>query len=220
MKLVKGALIGGAILFLWGMVSWMLIPWHSATLLKFTNECEVACTLQNNTPKSGVYMLPYHMGKKDCKNEKACDTKSKDEAACATSQECDNKDKEACENKSKEECDNNQSCQSMGEKGAYVFVAIRKYGCHPMGRSMATGILIQIAIATLFTWIMLKLKDQSFKSRVLYSLVFGLAVGITCALPNWNWMGFGKEYTLVCLADTVIGFLITGTVLAKIIKEN
>jgi hypothetical protein len=53
-----GGLIGGLVLFAWGVVSWMLLPWHLATLEKFTDEATVAQALAANAPKSAVYILP------------------------------------------------------------------------------------------------------------------------------------------------------------------
>src|SRR2546427_1340435 len=53
-----GGLIGGLVLFAWGVVSWMLLPWHLATLEKFKDEAKVAQALTANATKSGVYLLP------------------------------------------------------------------------------------------------------------------------------------------------------------------
>ena len=36
--LVMGAVLGGIVVFLWSMVSWTVLPWHSADLMRFTNE--------------------------------------------------------------------------------------------------------------------------------------------------------------------------------------
>src|SRR5438094_7933582 len=57
-SLSLGGLIGGLVLFAWGVVSWMLLPWHLATLEKFKDEANVAQALTANAPKSGVYLLP------------------------------------------------------------------------------------------------------------------------------------------------------------------
>lgn len=57
-KLIKGAIIGGAIVFLWCFVSWMLLPWHAKTFNKFSNEESVADAIKNNAPVSGIYILP------------------------------------------------------------------------------------------------------------------------------------------------------------------
>ena len=55
---LKCALIGGLIVFIWGLFSWMVFPWHQSCLNKFTNESEVANAITNNASVSGVYILP------------------------------------------------------------------------------------------------------------------------------------------------------------------
>ncbi len=56
-KIVLGTLLGGIITFCWGAFSWMVLPWHQATLRDFTNEHWVASAIRDNAPKSGVYYL-------------------------------------------------------------------------------------------------------------------------------------------------------------------
>ena len=58
-----GGLSGGVTLFVWGFVSWMLIPWHDMTLERFENETTVEAALKANAPTSGVYVLPNLEGK-------------------------------------------------------------------------------------------------------------------------------------------------------------
>ena len=58
-KLLLGAIIGGVILFFWGAVSHMLLPFSTAALQRFTNEEPVKQTIVANAPTSGVYFLPY-----------------------------------------------------------------------------------------------------------------------------------------------------------------
>ncbi|MBS0603891.1 MAG: hypothetical protein JSS60_02510 [Verrucomicrobia bacterium] len=55
---LKAAIIGGLIVFIWGMFSWMVFPWHQSTLKKFTDESEVADVIKDNAPVAGVYVLP------------------------------------------------------------------------------------------------------------------------------------------------------------------
>ncbi len=57
-KLLMGMVAGGMVLFLWGTVSWMLLPWHRAAMHGFTNEAAVAEVLLANVPKAGIYVLP------------------------------------------------------------------------------------------------------------------------------------------------------------------
>lgn len=56
--LLKSALIGGLIAFIWGIFSWMVFPWHQHCLNKFTDESEVASTIKDNAPVCGMYVLP------------------------------------------------------------------------------------------------------------------------------------------------------------------
>lgn len=58
MKLLKGALLGGAVLFLWSAVSWMALPWHHAGFKAFTPEQPVLAALDAAAPESGVYLAP------------------------------------------------------------------------------------------------------------------------------------------------------------------
>ncbi|HEV8583229.1 MAG TPA: hypothetical protein VGX68_29525 [Thermoanaerobaculia bacterium] len=56
--LIKGALLGGIVLFLWNFISWTAIPWHNATMHRFTDDTQVTAALRENAPRSGVYVYP------------------------------------------------------------------------------------------------------------------------------------------------------------------
>jgi len=60
-KLVKCAIVGGLVLFLWGMVSWAILPWHKMHMHKFQDEGRVARVISDNAPESGIYVLPNMM---------------------------------------------------------------------------------------------------------------------------------------------------------------
>lgn len=57
-KLILGGLLGGLIVFVWGMVSWMVLPWHNLSMRKFTDESAVEKVLTANAPHGGLYVLP------------------------------------------------------------------------------------------------------------------------------------------------------------------
>lgn len=58
MKFLTCAVAGGLIVFVWGMISWMLLPWHEKTLNGLLNESQVAGALATSAPQKGVYILP------------------------------------------------------------------------------------------------------------------------------------------------------------------
>lgn len=61
-SLIKGGVMGGVVMFLWGMISWTVLPWHDATMKRFVDESAVAAVLTANAPRRGVYILPYPGG--------------------------------------------------------------------------------------------------------------------------------------------------------------
>src|SRR5260370_17908267 len=57
-KLIVGIVRGGIVLFVWGAIAWMFIPWPGQPLRGFTNEDAVTQAIVANAPKSGNYLLP------------------------------------------------------------------------------------------------------------------------------------------------------------------
>ena len=58
-KVITAAILGGVTVFIWGMISWMVLPWHGPTFNQFSDEITVSQTLNSNAGKSGIYLLPY-----------------------------------------------------------------------------------------------------------------------------------------------------------------
>lgn len=57
-KVIKCGLIGGFIVFLWGMISWTVLPWQKSQIMSFANETEVRNAIGDNMYGSGLYTLP------------------------------------------------------------------------------------------------------------------------------------------------------------------
>jgi len=57
-KSILGTLLGGAVLFVWGMVSWTFLPWHDKVMGRLPNEQLVMDVLKANETKKGVYFFP------------------------------------------------------------------------------------------------------------------------------------------------------------------
>jgi hypothetical protein len=57
--LLKSGLLGGLIVFLWGFVSWMVLPYHAETLHHFQDEDAVQAALTTNVLGAGIYLLPH-----------------------------------------------------------------------------------------------------------------------------------------------------------------
>lgn len=166
---IKNGILAGLVLFLWGAFSWMVLPWHRATIHNFIDGQAVAAGVSANVIHSGIYLTPMGMG-------------------------------------------------SLPEqtKQAMVFASVHLSGMPSMVPTLIISILTQLIAAILVSYLLSKTKDLTFYKRLKFVLVFALAAGIVIHVPYWNWFGFDITYTLVEMADLLIGWLLAGLVLAKL----
>lgn len=190
-QLIKGGLSGAIILFIWGMVSWMVLPWHNMTMSGFKDEAAIEKIILEQAPSKGVYILPYW----NCKADPAM---SKEEKKALMEQNC---------------------VKMM--KGPFAFAVINPQGTGmSMNASMIGSFVIQLIGALLVTALLSKANIQNYFCRVIFTTMFGLAAGVVCFLPGWNWWGFPVNYTLISILDLVVGWFLAGLVLAAIVKNN
>lgn len=57
-QLLLAALVGGIILFMWGWLSWSVVPIHASTIKTIENEEAVVSTMHVNMTQEGVYAFP------------------------------------------------------------------------------------------------------------------------------------------------------------------
>jgi hypothetical protein len=98
-------------------------------------------------------------------------------------------------------------------EGPIVFAAIQGPS-QGMGKQMAQGLATQVLAAILVTWMVLKARAGSFGVRYARVLAFAAAASLVGVLPNWIWWGFATDYTLVNIADLLIGWALGGLVIA------
>jgi len=56
---VLAVVLSAVVLFVWGYVSWAILPWHNAVANEFADESAVASVLKENAPSAGIYYLPF-----------------------------------------------------------------------------------------------------------------------------------------------------------------
>lgn len=54
-----GGIVGGLILFLWGMIAWTILPLHDANLKELPAEDQIIEFLRSNIDAKGVYTFPH-----------------------------------------------------------------------------------------------------------------------------------------------------------------
>ncbi len=101
-----------------------------------------------------------------------------------------------------------------------AFLVFNPQGYGPMKFKLMYDLLFDMLSAALVSYIVLRLKKSNYFSRLIVILVFALAVGILWHLSNWNWWGFSASFTLIGIADLIIGWFLAGLVLAKIASDS
>lgn len=58
-KNLLAVVLCAVVLFIWGFVSWAVLPWHNTVANKFKDEGAVSQVLKLNAATAGVYYLPF-----------------------------------------------------------------------------------------------------------------------------------------------------------------
>lgn len=188
-SLALGGLLGGLVLFLWGAVSWMVLPWHLMTLEKFTDEAAVAGILTLTAPRAGVYILP---------------NPHKHEPGLTPEQR-----------KLAEEEGHRRMMQ-----GPFMFASVSLSGARDLKSALVTSLLGSTLAALLATWLLLKTSGLSYLGRAGFLVLVALTAAVIDYLPNWTWWTFSTSYTAVAFADLLIGWLLAGLVMAKVVGKD
>jgi len=185
-KLFIGALLGGVIVYAWGFISWVVLPWHTQGFAKFIDETAITQSFLTNAPEAGIYLLP------NVHRSVGGLTKEEQEAARTESKERMKQGPFAFVVIQPEGSD-------PGDASLYL-------------RSLA----IQVAAALLIMALLLQARISSYGQRVGFVALVGLTAGILTHLPYWSWWGFGAEYTVMQMADLTIGWTLAGLAMAKL----
>ena len=106
------------------------------------------------------------------------------------------------------------------QTGPIMVAAVRRGGFGSYSRGLIVQLLSLMAAAFLLTWLLLQTSGLSFARKVAFLAIAGLAASVIVDLPNWNWWGFSGAYTAVNLADSMLTWLVTGLVIAKVAKPG
>ncbi len=186
-KIALAAVLGGLTLFLWGVLSHMVLPWYNKSFHKFTDEEAVTMTIVTNTPHSGTYFLPYN-----------------EELPLGTS---------VAQKKARDE-----RMKEQMEKGPLVFAHIRVGSFGSFGAHLAIELLKDILSALVVGLLLLNTQQMLFRNRVAFVFGIAVAVALESTISEWNWYGAGTDYAFAEIFDLLVGWLLVGFVLAKVLS--
>lgn len=105
------------------------------------------------------------------------------------------------------------------QKIPQVFASVNFNGMDSsMAKPMFIGLIGLVITAILAAWLLSKTGGLNYFGRIGFVLVFALAGSLMTNIPYWNWFAFDTNYTLVIIADTLIGWFLAGLVMAKMVK--
>lgn len=188
-RILKCGIVGGVVVFVWGVISWIILPFHENSLHQFKDEKKVYEAIRDNATESGIYILPnmyvYRNGMSQSDMRKMMA--------------------------------NQQQMMAKGPVmfASICVEGVSGATYAPFIISLA----IQIFGGIVITWMLLQTKISAYKKQVGFVTLVGLLVGILGLLPAWNWWGFSAAYTLNCIADLVIGWALAGLAIGKLLKR-
>lgn len=103
--------------------------------------------------------------------------------------------------------------------GPFVFAAINPNGVDPsMGKRMGKSLVNFVLAALCLTWLLQHSASNTYVMRLRFITIAVIAGALICHVPYWSCWGFPLDYTMVMVGDTVVGWMIAGLVLSRIIK--
>lgn len=165
-KLMTGV-VAGIVVFVWGALSWMVLPWHRQSFSEFRGGNVAAQSILLTTPKSGMYAYPTW---------------------------------------------NTPPEEAMKQPHMLTVVSRDEKN---MLLCMFKGLLIQVFAGLIMTFIVAMAKLESLKDRMILIFTIALFASVAGVLPNWLWRSFTPHYTLLAVADILIGWMLAGLIIAK-----
>jgi hypothetical protein len=187
LTLVLAAAGGAVLLYLWGFLSWVVLPLHIPFIRRFHGEAEdrVREALRSAAGEGGIYIVP------GFPHPRAADPQKR----------------KAIEDVYRERL----------EEGPWAFLALAPRGISlpaTATRQMIFGFVNQFLIAALTAFVLGQAVGETWVERLAVVLAIGLIHGLATHVAYWNWMHFALDFTLSQLVDGLIGWLLLGLWLA------
>ena len=181
-RTVVGGVMAGLVAFVWGGLSWSVLPFQTGKIRSMPDETAVAEFLAKTLPGPGVYQYP---GDPDPATGDA----------------------------------GMQEAMRRYARGPVVplLVFMPGPGSMDLAGSIGSGLSANIFAGLLLSAILAMASPARYWRRVgLVALIATFGVVIS-HVPYWVWGAFPGTYTLIVSIDAVIGWLLAGAVLARIV---
>lgn len=100
-----------------------------------------------------------------------------------------------------------------------MFSSVHQAGMQTKMMQSAVSLVTKIISAILVAWLLCNTSNLGYVRRVGFIMVFALAAGFVTHVPYWNWFYFNSQFTLVQMADLLVGWFLAGLAMAGICKD-
>ena len=185
---VWSGLAGGAAAWCWGALSWAMLPWHHATFRAFPADAEDALARQ---------LLAW------CPESGVYGLPAPPRhAPGATPQDRQRADERA---------------HQQMVRGPVVTLVIQRTGFGSVPLAIARAFVIYVLTSMLLAWLLTQMTPASYWHSVGIVTAVGGVVALMARAVDWNWHGYSTSFTVVWMADHLIGAFVAGVVIALII---
>jgi len=191
-RIVIAGLLGGAVLFIWGAVSWVWVPWHQ--MAKLPQESIVQRALQSTGADSGVYRFP--MMDPDAINESMSDEDKNDV-------------REAFAMRHKEGPVGMLVYNDEGSDWMPMMMHVKGF-LLDFVTAVVAATMMSMAVSSL----------GGYFGRVLFVLLLGVYVAVGTSMMNWNYMLYPLRFSLEMAGDSIAAALLLGLVISALIKPR
>lgn len=189
-KILLGGVVGGIVVFVWSVISHMILPLGMVGFSQLPNEDMVVTALRENIKDPGLYYFPGM-------EQTAGMTKEEQKAAM-----------QKWEEKYRQGPIGTLIYQPQGQNPLIPKQLIIELLSNIAGALVAAYLLAK-AVGGI----------ASFGGRVLFVLLLGLFASLAIDISYWNWYGFPGSYTLAAIIDQVVSWGLAGLVMGAIIKR-
>ena len=192
-KVLIAGLAGGLVVFFWGAISWMLLPFHNMTMKQMPNEDAVAEVMRANLTESGVYTYP------GTNHAEVVSGAMTEEQAMSKMVE-----------------------KAKRGPNMPVFVYYPEGIDLWDPKFFLAGFVLCVLSATLlaFTLTATHTSFPTAGAKTLLAFVLAGFVSLTSHLESWNWLMFPSDFTAAAILDELVGWGLAGLLIAKLVTPK
>ncbi|MGB8658297.1 MAG: hypothetical protein WCE90_11020 [Candidatus Zixiibacteriota bacterium] len=190
-KILLAGLVGGIVMYAWGIISHLILPLGMEGIKQIPNEEQVVTALRDDIKEPGFYFFPGEEHSPDM-------TKEQQKAAM-----------QKWEEKIRQ-----------GPNGILIYTPEGKspMSASQLIIELLSNIAGALVAAYLLSKAVGGI--TSFGVRVLFVALLGLFASLAIDISYWNWYGFPGSFTLAAIIDEVVGWGLVGLPLATMIKRQ